>query len=331
MIHQDFSEPNTPEWIQWKQECQQATQELTSQALAWQATQELISHALAGQVAQEIIDRLLAAKANQELINRLLAGKANRNQIIKVLSKQSPKINGDLYKRMRQIVFAAFHGKCAYCEAKFVLDQTGEVEHFRPKGQVLDGDGKLVFVKSGSTDVPHPGYYWLAYDWRNLLPSCNKCNNMTKTSQGTWIGKGARFPVKGAWASKPGDEAHEEPMLIHPVLDDPEKYLQFDEHTGLISARDENEKGKAVIKIFGLNDREGLPEARRNVYDNLVACMHEALDAIALGSLDGYNTRLNKVRSFQAGSEEYSLAGRAARRQKGPEFRRAVDELVGGP
>jgi len=326
MIHQTFPEPNTAEWAQWKQDCQQATADLIAQERAWEATQQLVEQALAGQVSQALIDQLVAAQASQELIDRVRAGQATRRQITKALAGQAPKIK-DLYKRMRHVLFSAFHGKCAYCECLFILDQTGDVEHFRPKGEVLDRDANPVVVKSGGADIPHPGYYWLAYDWRNLLPSCSKCNRMTKTSEGKWIGKGARFPVSGAFAGNPGDESQEQPLLIHPVLDDPEKYLAFDTATGVIYAKDNNDRGKACIEIFDLN-REKLPETRRDVYDNLLACMHEAMNALSMGRLDLFKRHTQKMRSFKDGAEEYALAGRAAIEQEGTRLRLALQEFL---
>jgi len=326
MIHQDFSEPNTVEWAQWKQDCRQATADLVAQEQAWEATLQLIEQALAGQVSQVLIEQLSAAQASSALIDRVRAGQASRKQITDVLAEQAPKIK-DLYKRMRDVLFNAFHGKCAYCECLFVLDQTGDVEHFRPKGQVLDGDANPVPAKIGGINIPHPGYYWLAYDWRNLLPSCSKCNRMTRTSEGKWVGKGARFPTSGAFASNPGDEIQEQPLLIHPILDNPEKYLVFDPDTGRIEAKDNNDRGKACIEILDLN-REKLPETRRDVYDGLLARMHEAMNALSMGRLDLYGKHTQKMRGFKDGTEEYSLAGRAAIKQEGPRLRSALEEFL---
>ncbi|MEF9674035.1 hypothetical protein QNM99_25505 [Pseudomonas sp. PCH446] len=42
-----------------------------------------------------------------------------------------------------------------------------DVEHYRPKGAV-------------SEDASHPGYWWVAMDWDNLLPSCIDCNRKRK-------------------------------------------------------------------------------------------------------------------------------------------------------
>ena len=47
-------------------------------------------------------------------------------------------------------------GKCAYCESKINAVGAREVEHYRPKGGI-----------EGVAD--HPGYWWLAHTWDNLL------------------------------------------------------------------------------------------------------------------------------------------------------------------
>ncbi len=93
-------------------------------------------------------------------------------------------------KTIRRIYFfsrdALFFGKCAYCEGALELID-GDVDHFRPKGAVSDQHGKPITI-DGDEFREHQGYYWLAYDWRNLLPSCKTCNQ---------IYKGSQFPVEG--------------------------------------------------------------------------------------------------------------------------------------
>src|SRR5690606_19607561 len=62
-------------------------------------------------------------------------------------------------------------GKCAFCEQHILSISYGDVEHFRPKGG----------YKQNYKDSLHkPGYYWLAYDWDNLLFCCQKCNQRYK-------------------------------------------------------------------------------------------------------------------------------------------------------
>lgn len=140
-----------------------------------------------------------------------------------------------------------YHGKCAYCEQYC----KAEIEHYRPK--------------KGVTGEPaHPGYYWLCYEWSNLVPSCRYCN--------TEGGKGNQFPIAGNRVTAPAflsdgapDEAlysahtaqlaGEKPLLLHPEIDDPEDCLGFDSSTGVVSMRGEDPggRGAATIRICNLN------------------------------------------------------------------------------
>src|SRR5262245_45289492 len=110
-------------------------------------------------------------------------------------------IDEDLYKEQRLHLLKLFHGKCAYCEAKIVLDQhNGDVEHYRPKGAVTDENDKVIEVEDGHGGKrPHGGYYWLVYSWENLLTSCIACNRPNRLGDQR-VGKWNRFPVAGKHA-----------------------------------------------------------------------------------------------------------------------------------
>ena len=94
-----------------------------------------------------------------------------------------------------------FHRKCAYCEAPIGAEADWNVEHFRPKGRVAERHG-------------HPGYYWLAYEWLNLYPVCEHCNQRRK-DRPLWGdlqfaeagGKQDQFPLEdeATRAMAPGD------------------------------------------------------------------------------------------------------------------------------
>ncbi len=186
--------------------------------------------------------------------------KATRKVIEQVAKGGKPSFS-TLYKRksIKSSFFfrkgPPFYGKCAYCEAPITDYQHGDVEHFRPKGGVTDEDDQ---------PVSHPGYYWLAYDWRNLLPACAKCNQPGVIS-GRKVGKHNRFPVEGSHALKPGEEAQEKPLLIHPASgqpeDDPQLHLTVDTRTGIMGHR--TERGRKCIDIFALNLRDQLVTDRK--------------------------------------------------------------------
>jgi hypothetical protein len=185
----------------------------------------------------------------------------------------------ELYKRKSikdEYFFAAgppFYGKCAYCEAPIRDYQHGDVEHFRPKAGISDENGQPVYlldeegqlrVDADGEPVEHPGYYWLAYEWTNLLPSCVKCNQ-TDVRQGSRVGKHTRFPVEGRHAQRPEEVAQEKPLLINPLsdqeADDPRHHLMVDTKTGLLAHR--TARGQACLDILGLTLRDQLVEDRR--------------------------------------------------------------------
>jgi hypothetical protein len=135
-----------------------------------------------------------------------------------------------------------FHQKCAYCESSYRAVDARDVEHYRPKGGVTEARGG------------HPGYWWLAAAWRNLLPSCPGCNQrrrQTVFDPGMSIeefeqacrqkpheltGKANSFPVQGdnwvateaEWlANEQQNIAVEDPLLINPCERDPANHLEF--------------------------------------------------------------------------------------------------------
>jgi len=127
----NFTEPQTPEWQDWKNDCE----------------------------------------IEQNKLNESM----NRGD--RIITK------AELYKRQKHIYFdrhGDFRGKCAYCEKFIFTDQFGDIDHFRPKAAIKNKDGSDVMIIVNNQEVKHEGYYWLTYDWKNLLPSCILCNRPSK-------------------------------------------------------------------------------------------------------------------------------------------------------
>lgn len=153
-----------------------------------------------------------------------------------------------------------FNGKCAYCESRWRATAPVDVEHYRPKGGVVI-NGELT----------KPGYYWLAGDWRNLLPSCIDCNRARTQEfpdmEPHLSGKANQFPIakEEQRAHEPDGERAEQRLLLHPYFDVPDKHLEFIDE-GLVrptlnrSGRP-SLKGVESIRVYGLN-RQGLVEER---------------------------------------------------------------------
>jgi uncharacterized protein (TIGR02646 family) len=141
--------------------------------------------------------------------------------------------------------------KCAYCESDIRVGSPTDTEHFRPKAEIqIEGQGR------------RPGYYWLASNWENLLPSCPDCNRPRyhETIAGRRLaGKGNHFPLtdEDKRASGPGGEELEDPLLIDPCTDDPEAHLEFLSEGPIRPALDHqgapSMRGQVTIELLGLD------------------------------------------------------------------------------
>ena len=227
---------------------------------------------------------------------------AAREELIADVAKgESPRINDTLYKdkALRDVYKCSrgpFSGKCAYCETPVPVSHYGDIEHWRPKRAVSDLGGK---------PVEHPGYYWLAYDWKNLLLSCITCNQKWKRT---------RFPVKGQHASQPGGESDEQPLLLNPLWDDPEEHLYVDK-SGVMIAR--TNRGRACITVCGLNRHELVTERRYEAL--LIGALIEGLWTESEAGVARDEDRLQVITDIKSGKARYAATGRA-------ELRRFQDE-----
>ena len=160
---------------------------------------------------------------------------------------------------------ALFHGKCAYCESSYAPVTPVDIEHFRPKGAIAIDTG------GGRCKRSKPGYYWLAADWDNLLASCPDCNRArTHAFPDDAVtevrGKENKFPLadESRRGRRPGEEATlelDQPLLLHPCRDQPERHLEFDP-TGVVRGRPRSRKGATSVTALALG-RSELNEARR--------------------------------------------------------------------
>lgn len=163
----------------------------------------------------------------------------------------------------------AFAGKCAYCESFYLQGNPVEVEHFRPKSAV-----SFEVTTGAKTRRPTKiGYYWLASEWSNLLPSCVDCNRRRwqriHAVGMRMSGKGALFPLVDGERTRARSRrslGRERPMLINPTIEAPQRYLHFLEDGTVEPATMRRSlarrRAEDTIRIFGLN-RDGLVEARR--------------------------------------------------------------------
>jgi hypothetical protein len=182
-----------------------------------------------------------------------------------------------------------FKGKCAYCESDLRRRET-DAEHFRPKGAVdkprTEGAAESSEVTQLAGGIgPHPGYFWLAFHWKNILPTCSMCNRGHKGNQFPAKNYKVFVELKPEEKLKDPEEAHnipghpgryllspddldvrEERLVLNPMFDEPAEHLRFSPWGGKIRARKGSEIGKATIDAFGLgtNDLDTLRHKAQN-------------------------------------------------------------------
>ena len=191
---------------------------------------------------------------------------------------KSKKIRSSIYKgtytknkrtihQVQEALKELYFNKCAYCES---TEYQPEIEHYRPKAGVHE-------------DKKHSGYYWLCYEWSNLLPSCRYCN--------TSGGKGNQFPILGQRVYSPTiienmfiiDQCNldaeplinEKPFLLHPERDQVEGFFTFHQN-GIQVGTDRRNRGKRTVEICNLN-RDNLIIERQKVIDNHVKDLEDIL------------------------------------------------------
>jgi uncharacterized protein (TIGR02646 family) len=202
---------------------------------------------------------------SNEVVNSLL-------EIIK--DKSHKKVNSSLYqgendkgeKTVVKALLLLYHEKCAYCERYIGLTSI-EIEHYRPKSK----------------------YYWLCYEWTNLLPSCHECNKIGS-------GKGIKFPLmttlKPTIPTKKKDFKagskylkDQKPYLLHPEIDKPESFFRFD-NKGEMFGTDKEERGKKTIEICNLNRAELKKDRQEKAIDTFFSAIKIVLASYDEGLLD---------------------------------------------
>ena len=212
-------------------------------------------------------------------------------------SKDAKRINSDFYRgkyekqdgtkgdAVIEELNIFYHSKCAYCEDY----STVYIEHYRPKGRVIK--------------TKHGGYFWLCYEWSNLVLACHECNK----SAG---GKSDQFPVKNSHLTLKDCQENgelssdkinaiylnqqEQPYLLHPEIDEPKHFLGFEIDTqkkgiaikGLDGA---NGRGFYTWKICNLNREDLLLKRYERVIDKIKDDLRKAFALLSKNAISKAN------------------------------------------
>jgi hypothetical protein len=172
----------------------------------------------------------------------------------KVAEVRAARATGDTVKLtgygddgVKNQLFKAQHGKCAYCEKREEQAKWRDAEHYRPKSH----------------------YWWLAWTWENLLFTCIECNREYKKNQFPLVDETTRLPPE---AAPPGDES---PLLIDPYAPEGDPRAEIVFRRERVQGRERwkpygvTHRGIETLRICGL-DRPGLIEAYNNHVRDLV-------------------------------------------------------------
>jgi uncharacterized protein (TIGR02646 family) len=213
-------------------------------------------------------ERLASIETYQALLSIVRTN--NKNLITDSIYRDSYDTPDGKRSRVEDKLAISYKNKCAYCERICKAD----IEHYRPKKGVDD-------------DSTHPGYYWLCYEWSNLIPSCITCNR-----EGA---KHNKFPVIGPRVFGPtmfpdgnldltlckaslSPLLDEKPYLLHPEVDKPEDYFEFEldpKGEGIrIVGIDEEGRGEKTIEICLLNRHELKLDRVERVIDDFKDALH---------------------------------------------------------
>ena len=197
---------------------------------------------------------------------------------------------------VKNALIKAQHGKCCFCERKTGKD--GDVEHFRPKSG---------YRQAPKGPLLRPGYYWLAYEWDNLLLACSACNQRHKRNLFPLTDPSLRASLHT------NDITREVPLFLQPAQQDPEHHIGFRKE--IPYAVNGSRMGKETIKALGL-DREILNEVRRDRLAELKTLREVvALDATLSTKTEGRKL-VQKARALLAeavtDAAEFAAMARAA-------------------
>jgi uncharacterized protein (TIGR02646 family) len=178
-------------------------------------------------------------------------------------------------KEVKEALQVLYNDKCAYCECSTDFGAYLEIEHYRPKKRVK---GK----------ARHKGYYWLTYEWSNLLLTCQKCNKfkldkfpLARNGKRVWdpIYKNGELSQIDCLANSKTLKA-ENPLLLHPEIDEPAEHFIFLPNGKMKGV---TEYGKSTIKICKLN-RKPLMLERKKIVDHFLNRIRSLIISINEGN-----------------------------------------------
>ena len=174
---------------------------------------------------------------------------------------------------VRDAFEAYSNGKCWYVECSNP-GADNDIDHYRPKSRVAQ-------------DLTHPGYYWLAFEWRNLRLSCQRANRLRKNPEtGETGGKGDNFPLVNpeSRARTPEDDLSLEiPEIVDPTDPEDVSLLTFGRNgeVELVPERKDEPVAEAKLEASRRHLHLNWPkfrDARVELYNQIERFVHRGED-----------------------------------------------------
>jgi hypothetical protein len=208
--------------------------------------------------------------------------------------------NEDLVKFLSSISFE----KCWYTETKFGGDYQ-EVEHFRPKKETKNSDGKI--------HGTHSGYYWLAFDLSNY----RLCKSRPNRKKSTF------FPIineryRAADESEPWQD--ETPLFLDPLRSSDVVLMSFNDNgkaaPEIKISEEDILRVKFTIEKYHLNERV-LNTRRKQTWNTARELYHSYLNALkdasrSIAKRQDAENELNKLECLISQDAEFSSVAKAS-------------------
>lgn len=217
-----------------------------------------------------------------------------------------------IWQSLTQYLEELSYSKCWYCETRQERSDNC-VDHFRPKNRVIERKD-------------HPGYWWLAFDWKNYRFCCTYCNSRrVDEKQQRGSGKHDSFPVidERYRACTPcGDINCENPCLLDPTVATDPGLLWFNRYGIAVPRHAEAQSSESSLRAtlsiaaYNLNYFKTV-ERRRFVYNCIEVLVNDGeLYMMALESGDihakrGMERVLASLCDMISPEAEFSAAARS--------------------
>ncbi len=228
----------------------------------------------------------------QQIPQKLQSLECQNKITLAILEKNNHKFASNYYREGSfEALKIIYNRKCAFCETDTSVGASLRVDHFRPKA----------FVKDENS---HLGYYWLGYEWSNLILICEKCNRA----------KSNKFPIApdGARVFEPIlDEngrvsqqhqlmtsqhfLNEKALLLNPELDEVEKHFIINSKGEWKPLTKNAQETELICKL----NREELQYKRRTKIMRFVYALRKQLDRFFKEEIDEPHFKINLKDIFE--------------------------------